>query len=757
MRGRRGILLIVGAIGATALPSPAAWASFPGDNGLIAVTHFTGPLDSEIYVMRPDGTARTPLTSSPFGNQQPSWSADGQRIAFASSRGATSYPAPRAGEPSPSLMASIFTMHADGSHQTALTGLAPPGTPPDQYTNYHTAAPTWSSDSRQLAYDSNGPFGDANIWTMSALTGSGERPLIFNPDRVLDEEPDWAPDGNFIAFARMDGTGDPTCAHCRFHLFTLNPLTRATTQLTSGDGMEEYPEYSPDSRSLAFVSSSGPADPTFSLEVMSATPGAGPRVLVNDVRESRPAWSPDGHEIAFARASGGIAVVSISGGPARVIDSDSGDSDPSWQPLRTTPPHANRLPPPICSQQCLRDFRLRRLPDDVPLHPGEALPLELYCPAPSQLAAAHASTHVRGCRGTASLSQGRAQLATARFASAGGRFITVRLRLSRAAAHLQKTGAKLSVAIRFALPHVPVQRRTFVLLRQPSISIRCGGTATAGSPHGVSGSLHGVSGTARLTIVYESAGGGRIASEEATIAKGGSFAGRFSPEFPGTLLALAMYGGSSRYEPATSRTCPIRVTSPPPPPGPVQESITATCPGSGSVGGQVPVTGTLSPAVAGATVELDIAGPGGATATQVATVGPSGAFATSYVPSAQGNWTVVVRYGGDAGHTAASSIACTTLASEAISIACDATGSVGVPVGFSGTLTPPVAGQPVSISIEAPDGTTSFESVSDGASGSFSGQYTPTATGTWTVTAVYSNDDGQFTVSSPPCATTVQK
>ena len=66
--------------------APNARASFPGSPGEIVFSStFSG--DREIFVAARDGSGRTDVSRDPQASDiTPSWSADGQRIAFASNR-----------------------------------------------------------------------------------------------------------------------------------------------------------------------------------------------------------------------------------------------------------------------------------------------------------------------------------------------------------------------------------------------------------------------------------------------------------------------------------------------------------------------------------------------------------------------------------------------------------------------------------------------------------------------------------------------
>src|SRR5215211_7561331 len=76
----------VGGLAAGVGPAPAA---FPGQNGKTVFTHFDGGNEkkSDIYTVSPNGRHLRNLTpNSPAADDFPSWSADGRRIAFWSTR-----------------------------------------------------------------------------------------------------------------------------------------------------------------------------------------------------------------------------------------------------------------------------------------------------------------------------------------------------------------------------------------------------------------------------------------------------------------------------------------------------------------------------------------------------------------------------------------------------------------------------------------------------------------------------------------------
>ena len=110
-------------------------------------------------------------------NGSPTFSPDGRRIAFFSSR---------------SRFPQIYTMDADGTNVQLLTPFTPG-------VRSYRAAPDWSPDGRAVAYEQQN--GDFQVWMISVrdkeprqLTSEGE-----------NEGPSWAPDGRHISLSSTRG------------------------------------------------------------------------------------------------------------------------------------------------------------------------------------------------------------------------------------------------------------------------------------------------------------------------------------------------------------------------------------------------------------------------------------------------------------------------------------------------------------------------------------------------------------------------
>ena len=230
------------------------------------------------------------------------------------------------------------------------------------------SAPRWSPDGRWLAFLSNREDEHTQLWLLDRSGGEGRKLSSLAGDV---EDYVWAPDGKRLALVvETADTAKPKTPppividrfqfkqdeagyleKQRHHLYVLDVATGTATILTPGDYDEFLPAWSPDGRSLAFVSKRRPRadrDNNWDLYVIDAAPGGAPRPLTtfegpdNDPETgSRPAWSPDGRRIAYLQggpprliyyAVQTLAVVAATGGAPRLLTTtlDRNVSNPTW-------------------------------------------------------------------------------------------------------------------------------------------------------------------------------------------------------------------------------------------------------------------------------------------------------------------------------------------------------------------------------------------------------------------------------------------
>jgi hypothetical protein len=112
--------------------------------------------------------------------------------------------------------------------------------------------PTWSPDGKQIAFSGN----SGGVTDLYVLDSDGRNLRRLTDDKFGDLQPQWSPDGNSIAFASDRGPGADlaTLRFPRWQIATLDLRTNAVTVLPGQGGLNTNPQWSPDSKSIAYVS-----------------------------------------------------------------------------------------------------------------------------------------------------------------------------------------------------------------------------------------------------------------------------------------------------------------------------------------------------------------------------------------------------------------------------------------------------------------------------------------------------------------------
>jgi Tol biopolymer transport system component len=157
------------------------------------------------------GSHRVPLTNMPRGADSPTWSPDGEKIAFTSSNSSPDEP-------------ELYVMNADGSRVSPLT---------DGWERHYD--PAWSPDGSQIV------FSNTSALVLIDANGKHRRQLTSPPGgewSFHDYGPAWSPDGKWVVFSRIhecdpfNDVGGPPCRPTELRMIAVDG--GATALVTNG-------------------------------------------------------------------------------------------------------------------------------------------------------------------------------------------------------------------------------------------------------------------------------------------------------------------------------------------------------------------------------------------------------------------------------------------------------------------------------------------------------------------------------------------
>jgi Tol biopolymer transport system component len=217
---------------------------------------------TQLWMMAADGSGVHQLTSDSQGGQSPRWSRDGKRIAYSRGGG------------------DIAVMNADGSGIKVImqaqdesaadpcrAGAFPGGWSPD--------------DSRITYYSASVTHSVAQLCTLAA-DGSDIQVVVADPNSY-DEEGVYSPDGTRIAYrAIINGQHD---------IWIVDLATGAKHNLTNDADVDIEPDWSPDGQWIAYGSLKA-GQPNFDLYIMRPDGSDVRRITSDPAKEANPVWGP---------------------------------------------------------------------------------------------------------------------------------------------------------------------------------------------------------------------------------------------------------------------------------------------------------------------------------------------------------------------------------------------------------------------------------------------------------------------------------
>ena len=291
------------------LSPDAQWVAYTVDKSSLK----TDKNESRIWMISASGGEPLAMTAEGLSSSHSRWSPDGKFLAFLSKR--------KGGQ------TQVWVLNRQGGEAQQLTDT------PQDVEDF-----AWAPDGRRMVLVLRDP-------TPEELDAAKEKSRAAQtstaPDSDSDDKDDkktkskrpWVIDR--LQF-KVDEIG--YLDRRRTHLYVFDISKKSLTQVTSGDFDDSEPAWSPDSKLLAFTSNRSAGDPDLNYnsdiwvvptDVNNANNSAHlTQVTTNPGIDMSPAWSPDGKSIAYVTmldpklfdyATHHLAISPAAGGPAKVL------------------------------------------------------------------------------------------------------------------------------------------------------------------------------------------------------------------------------------------------------------------------------------------------------------------------------------------------------------------------------------------------------------------------------------------------------
>jgi TolB protein len=251
----------------------------------------------QLIVADADGANPHLILESRFPLMSPSWSPDGQWLAYVSF------------ETKHSAVYVQLVRSGERRQVSARAGV--------------NAAPQWSPDGRKLALTLGGSAGNPDIYILDLATQDLTR---ITDDPAIDTEPVWAPDGRSLYFT-SDRAGSP-------QIYQIGVTAGARPKrITFGGNYNARPRVSPDGSQLALVTLD---NGNYRIAVQDLASGV-VRVLSHGRLDESPSFAPNGATLIYSERESNraaLATVSTDGLTGLRLKAPQGEvQEPAWGPF----------------------------------------------------------------------------------------------------------------------------------------------------------------------------------------------------------------------------------------------------------------------------------------------------------------------------------------------------------------------------------------------------------------------------------------
>ena len=250
----------------------------------------------QLVVADADGENHLRILESKYPLMSPSWSPDGQWLAYVSFE---------------SKRAAIYVQLVRSGERRQVSARAG-----------INGAPAWSPDGRKLALTLGGSGGNPDIFVLDLATQVLTR---VTDDPAIDTEAVWSSDGKSLYFT-SDRAGSP-------QIYKVAPQAgEHPKRITFTGNYNARPRISPDGTLLAMVTLEG----GYRIAVQDLSNG-NVRVLSHGRLDESPSFAPNGATLIYSErdgSRGGLSTVSVDGLVGLRLQSDQGEvREPVWGPF----------------------------------------------------------------------------------------------------------------------------------------------------------------------------------------------------------------------------------------------------------------------------------------------------------------------------------------------------------------------------------------------------------------------------------------